>query len=101
MSVDTLVAPHPDAGYRVVDGRLVAIPAPAPNQRAMCALANDTGTLIWSLIESRSTVAEMLTRLAAWYPDLPPERLERETIAFVRQLAEAGLVMLTFPTPPA
>ena len=88
----TIFAKHPDVACRTVDGRALAIRPPLPNQPPILLTFNETGTIIWDLLDGQTDVTAILARLATLYPDLPAERRETETLALLEQLLAAGVV---------
>lgn len=69
------------------DGELVMLDTEAGRYMGL----SPVGTRIWELIEQPRTVAEIADLLQSEY-DVSAEVCRRETLAFVAQLAENGLV---------
>ena len=57
---------------------------------------NGTGTLIWKLLESPKTVAQLAASVSQEY-EVEPARAERDVQHFVREMESAGLVELPAP----
>jgi sensor domain CHASE-containing protein len=51
-----------------------------------------TGAALWRLLADPLTAAEAIAVFAAAFPDIPPERLERDVTALLADLAARGLV---------
>ena len=60
---------------------------------------NETGAMIWELLEAAPTRVELLTRLRDRIDD-PPETLEAEVVAFLQALHQRGLVHLPGTASP-
>ncbi len=61
---------------------------------------DDVGARIWALLEEPRSLASLLDAMAAEY-EVEPAVCEREVIAFLKQMADVGLVEIraaTFPT---
>ncbi len=84
-----IFAQHPDVACRTVDGRTVAIYSPHPALLTF----NETATMIWNLLDGRTSVQAILTRLAERYPMSPAEQREQEALAFLQQLVGAGMII--------
>ncbi len=54
---------------------------------------NETGSFIWSLIDGRRSLGDIYARMKDEY-DLPADGAESELKAFVRELAERGIVRI-------
>lgn len=54
---------------------------------------NELGTYIWSLLDGRSSLAQVRDRICADY-DVAPWQCEEDLLAFVAELAEKRLVSL-------
>jgi PqqD family protein of HPr-rel-A system len=55
-------------------------------------LLNETAARIWDLLESASSVDEIVEALADEYEGAPPEELRREVEAFLGELGGKGLL---------
>ena len=82
---------------RVVAGETLIVPVRAK----VCDLAsiysfNGTGSLIWKLLASPKTVAELAAAVTQEY-DVEPARAERDVTKFVSEMKAIGLVEV--PTP--
>ena len=78
--------------YRIVDGRAVIIQPASADRPPILATLNATGTLIWEWLDGQTTIAQVLERLAARYPTMSAGRRTSETLAFLQQLVDSGLV---------
>jgi hypothetical protein len=77
---------------RVVSGETLIVPVRAKvGDLASIYSFNGTGTLIWKLLESPRTVAELATAVAQEY-EVEPARAERDVTEFVSEMKSAGLV---------
>jgi coenzyme PQQ synthesis protein D (PqqD) len=77
---------------RVVAGETLIVPVRAKvGDLASIYSFNGTGTLIWKLLESPRTVAELVTAVAEAY-EVDLARAERDVTDFVSEMKSAGLV---------
>ena len=88
-----ILAKHPDVATRTVDGRAVAISTASSGQPPTLITFNETGTVIWDLLDGHTSVGRLLERLAAGYPSVPAGQRERETLAILEQLVSAGMLV--------
>ena len=93
LSRHDLLTRHPDVAYRTVGGHAVAVRPPTINQPATLLTLNETATAIWDLVDGATPLQVLLAHVAALYPEAPAERLEAETLAFVQQLLDAGVLV--------
>ena len=70
-----------------VDGELVMLDIESGNYMGL----SPVGTRIWELLEEPRSLATLTEALGAEY-DVPSDVCRRETVAFLQQLAENGLV---------
>lgn len=54
---------------------------------------NELGTFIWSLLDGKSSLAQVRDRICAEY-DVPPQQCEEDLLAFVGELADKHLVVM-------
>lgn len=54
---------------------------------------NELGSAVWSLCDGATTVEAIIRALNPRY-DVAPEQLERDVLAFIRELAEEGLLLV-------
>ncbi|MGP0020700.1 MAG: PqqD family protein [Candidatus Sulfotelmatobacter sp.] len=77
---------------RVVAGETLIVPVRAKvGDLASIYSFNGTGTLIWKLLESPRTVAQLATAVAEAY-EVDRSRAERDVTDFVSEMKSAGLV---------
>lgn len=77
---------------RVVAGETLIVPVRAKvGDLASIYSFNGTGTLIWKLLESPQTVAELAAAVARTY-DVDPARAESDVMDFVNEMKAVGLV---------
>lgn len=77
---------------RVVAGETLIVPVRAKvGDLASIYSFNGTGTLIWKLLESPHTVAELATAVAQEYA-VEPAAAEQDVAAFVGEMKAVGLV---------
>lgn len=77
---------------RVVGGETLIVPVRAKvGDLASIYSFNGTGSLIWILLESPRTVAELATAVAQAY-EVEPAQAERDVTNFVREMKSVGLV---------
>lgn len=77
---------------RVVAGETLIVPVRARvGDLASIYSFNGTGSLIWKLLESPKTVAELATAVAQEYT-VEPEKAERDVAEFVGEMKAVGLV---------
>lgn len=77
---------------RVVAGETLIVPVRATvGDLASIYSFNGTGTLIWKLLESPRSVAQLATAVAQAY-EVEPGQAERDVTNFVSEMKSAGLV---------
>ena len=77
---------------RVVAGETLIVPVRAKvGDLASIYSFNGTGTLIWKLLESPKTVAQLATAIAQEY-EVDPQQAELDVTAFVGEMKTVGLV---------
>lgn len=77
---------------RVVAGETLIVPIRGKvGDLASIYSFNGTGTLIWKLLESPKSVAELAASVASEY-QVEPERAERDVASFVDEMKSVGLV---------
>jgi len=77
---------------RVVAGETLIVPVRAKvGDLASIYSFNGTGTLIWKLLETPKSVAELATAIVQEY-EVEPERAERDVVEFVGEMKAVGLV---------
>ncbi len=77
---------------RVVAGETLIVPVRAKvGDLASIYSFNGTGTLIWKLLETPKTVAELATAIAQEY-EVEPAQAERDVTEFVGEMKAVGLV---------
>lgn len=82
---------------RVVAGETLIVPVRAKvGDLASIYSFNGTGTLIWKLLETPKSVAELATAIAQEY-EVEPERAERDVADFVGEMKAVGLVEVPEP----
>ena len=96
----TVLSQHPDVATRTVDGRAVAIRPPLPNEPPALFTFNETGTVIWDLVDGRTSISALLEHLATLYPEMPAERRKTETLALLEQLVKVGMLMVSQEMTP-
>ena len=85
--------------YRRTDGVL----SESADGRAMLAaptgseviVLNDTGTLVWGLLESHDDPAQIAALVHEAYPEIPLDDVTRDVHAFLAELLAASLVEQT------
>jgi coenzyme PQQ synthesis protein D (PqqD) len=77
---------------RVVAGETLIVPARAEvGDLASIYTINGTGTLIWKLLETPKTIAQLATAVAQEY-EVELDRAESDVAEFVDEMKAAGLV---------
>ncbi len=77
---------------RVVAGETLIVPVRAKvGDLASIYSFNGTGSLIWKLLESPRSVAELATAVEQEY-EVEPARAERDVTEFVSEMSAVGLV---------
>jgi hypothetical protein len=77
---------------RVVAGETLIVPVRAKvGDLASIYSFNGTGSLIWKLLESPRSVAQLATAVAEAY-DVEPARAEQDVTNFVSEMKSVGLV---------
>src|SRR5580704_12652959 len=86
---------------RVVAGETLIVPVRAKvGDLASIYSFNGTGTLIWKLLESPRTVADLATAVAQEY-EVEPAQAERDVTSFVIEMKAVGLVEVPAPVAMA
>lgn len=86
---------------RVVAGETLIVPVRSKvGDLASIYSFNHTGTLIWKLLESPRTVAELISAVAREY-EVEPATAEPDVLAFVEELKSVGLVSAPAPVAMA
>lgn len=88
-ALDNYVVPNSNVIGCVADEEAVLI---LPEQGKVQVL-NEVGARIWSLADGTRTVREIAAAICAEY-DVNPAQAEADTLAFVTELAERGIVSL-------
>lgn len=92
MSLDQLPlpAPAPDVLYQALQDGAVLF---SPSNEIYFGL-NHVGARIWELLPPATrTLDELVDRVAASYPDAPPDRIRRDAQALLADLGYNGLVV--------
>lgn len=85
-AVETFVK-SPATATAEVDGQLVALDVKA----GVCFGLNEVATRIWKLLDHHDTVAGLCDALVEVY-EIDRDTCEEQTLALLRELADAGLV---------
>lgn len=86
---------------RVVGGETLIVPVRAKvGDLASIYSFNGTGSLIWKLLESPRTVAQLATAVAQAY-EVEPAQAERDVTNFVSEMRSVGLVEVPAATSAA
>jgi hypothetical protein len=92
MSKDEVLVRSQAVVARVVAGETLIVPVRAKvGDLASIYSFNGTGTLIWKLLESPRTVAQLATAVAQAY-EVEPARAEQDVMNFVGEMKSVGLV---------
>ncbi|MGC2475958.1 MAG: PqqD family protein [Candidatus Sulfotelmatobacter sp.] len=82
---------------RVVAGETLIVPVRAKvGDLASIYSFNGTGTLIWKLLETPKSIAELATAIAQEY-EVEPSQAERDVAEFVGEMKAVGLVGVPAP----
>ena len=77
---------------RTIDRETLVIPVPRKGgDLASIHIFNETGSLIWRLLESPRTLIEIVDGIARQF-DVKQEQAESDAVGFVRELLAVGLV---------
>ena len=90
ISPDTYVIPSPSAIGRTIDEEAVIV---LPEQGQVKVL-NEVGARIWDLADGSRTVRDIATAICLEY-QVEPARAEADTLDFVAELVERGVVSLS------
>ena len=86
---------------RVVAGETLIVPVRAKvGDLASIYSFNGTGTLIWKLLSSPKSVAELAAAVAEEY-EVDPAQVERDVTSFVNEMKTVGLVEVPSPVAMA
>jgi hypothetical protein len=89
---EILVCSH-EVVARVVGGETLIVPIRAKvADLASIYSLNGTGSLIWKLLGSPRTVAQLATAVAQEYEEVEPAQLGRDVTDFVSEMKAVGLV---------
>lgn len=73
--------------WRVIDGEIVVL---VPAERALHALTG-CGSKVWELIETETTVGDIIQKICAEY-EVEPQRAREEITEYIHKLAALNLV---------
>ena len=82
--------------WRVYDGEAVILCSDDSTLNTL----NAVGTLIWESADGKIPVRTIVATICEQF-DVEPERAERDTLAFLAELRERGLLTITETTPQA
>lgn len=88
--VGTYPAPHPQAISRVVDGEAVIV-LPESGQ---VGVLNEVGTRVWELADGTRSLEEIVAAILEEF-EVTPERARQDVDAFVQELVEKGMLILS------
>ncbi len=89
---DGYLTQNPQTAWRVYDGEAVII---CPDD-SMLSTLNPVGTLIWEAADGKTPVSAIVARISEEF-DVEPEQAERDLTAFVEELCQRGLLMVSEP----
>jgi hypothetical protein len=93
MLKEELLVCSPAVVARVVAGETLIVPVRAKvADLASIYSLNGTGSLIWKLLGSPRTVAQLATAVAQEYQEVGPAQVERDVTEFVSEMKAMGLV---------
>jgi Coenzyme PQQ synthesis protein D (PqqD) len=96
MLKEELLVCSPAVVARVVAGETLIVPVRAKvADLASIYSLNGTGSLIWKLLGSPRTVAQLATAVAQEYQEVGPAQVERDVTEFVSEMKAMGLVELS------
>ena len=75
---------------RIIDGEVLIV----QSDEGFVSVLNDVGTLVWELCDGTRTVADIIEAVCREY-DVTEETARTDTLEFLRELDEKGLVSLT------
>ena len=82
-------AKTPTTAWRVIEGEAVILAVDTKVMRGL----NAVGSRVWELVDGRRGVDEIVETIVAEFA-VEPERARADVDAFLRQLADKGLVTL-------
>lgn len=82
-------AKTPTTAWRVIEGEAVILAVDTKVMRGL----NAVGSRVWELVDGRREVDEIVETIVAEFA-VEPERARADVDAFLRQLADKGLVTL-------
>ncbi len=82
-------AKTPTTAWRVIEGEAVILAVDTKVMRGL----NAVGSRVWELVDGRRGVDEIVATIVAEFA-VEPERARADVAAFLRQLADKGLVTL-------
>ncbi len=83
-----IVAKHPQAAWRIIDGEAIILSVDTKVLRGL----NPVGSRIWELIDGQRSLAQ-ITDVVVQEFAVAPADAERDVRAFIAILLERGLVM--------
>ncbi|MFQ5858926.1 MAG: PqqD family protein [Anaerolineae bacterium] len=96
ISLDRYPVPDPAIIGQTIEGEAVLV---LPEQGQVKVL-NEVGARIWSLADGTQTVRDIVATICTEYA-VEPAQAETDTLDFVAQLAERGIVALSTRPVPA
>jgi hypothetical protein len=92
--LDAVYAPSEDVVARVIEGELIIIPLVAGigDLEDELFTLNDSGKVIWQLLDGRSTLSAVITALEQDHESEPGE-IERDVLGLVEELAKRRMLV--------
>ena len=91
--LDAVYAPSQDVVYREIEGEAIIVPLTAGIGDVEDALftLNETGKLIWSKLDGKSSLNAIAESLSNDF-EAPPQDLRRDLCGFIGELLKRGIV---------
>ncbi len=92
LSPDTVLKRNDDIVSRQIEDEWILVPMVATSDDVDCIYnLNQVGADVWERLDGKRPLSSIFEELAEEY-DAPPERINREVVAFLEELKEAGIV---------
>ena len=89
MTLDRYIIPNPAVIGRIVEGEAVLV----LSDQGQVKVLNEVGARIWALADGTRTGRDIVAAVCAEY-DVTPPQTETDTLDFLAQLVERGIVSL-------
>lgn len=92
LTLDSVLSQHPDQVATEVDGEVLMMNVDSGNYYGL----NEVASFVWNTLAEPTTVRDLCTAIYSEF-DVERERCETDTLVFLQNLFNDGLVKLTHP----